>query len=298
MIPTFNCAAYLRETLQGVLAQDPGPDAMQIEVVDDCSSDEPQAVVAEIGAGRVGFHRQPRNVGVPYNFYTCIDRARGHLVHLLHGDDLVLPGFYAAMGRAFTSHPEIGAAFCRHGFIDSEGQRRSVADPEQPASGILTNALERLALEQRIMTPSIVVKREAYETLGAFDSRLSCAEDWEMWVRIAAHYPIWYEAAPLALYRMHEASNTGRHTHTAEDIRYTRRAIELFEPYLPADRAARIVRSARRTYSLAALENARGLWARKDRSGAVAQVREALALSRSPQTLLALARLTLRGPRA
>src|SRR5262245_8949670 len=37
MIPTFNCNAFLRAALEGVLAQDPGPEAMQIEVVDDHS---------------------------------------------------------------------------------------------------------------------------------------------------------------------------------------------------------------------------------------------------------------------
>src|SRR5207253_10172288 len=36
MIPAYECAGYLVETLESVLAQDPGPDRMQIEVVDDC----------------------------------------------------------------------------------------------------------------------------------------------------------------------------------------------------------------------------------------------------------------------
>jgi glycosyltransferase involved in cell wall biosynthesis len=45
MIPTHNCARYLRETLTSVLAQDPGPDVMQIEVVDDHSTkDDPEQV--------------------------------------------------------------------------------------------------------------------------------------------------------------------------------------------------------------------------------------------------------------
>ena len=42
MIPAYNCARFLAATLESVLAQDPGPAQMQIEVVDDCSSDDPK----------------------------------------------------------------------------------------------------------------------------------------------------------------------------------------------------------------------------------------------------------------
>jgi glycosyltransferase involved in cell wall biosynthesis len=288
VIPTFNCARYLRETLEGVLQQDTGPDAMQIEVIDDHSGDDPRAVVEEIGRGRVQFFRQERNVGHIRNFHTGITRARGRLIHLLHGDDCVLPGFYAKLQAAFTSRPDIGAAFCRQVFIDGEGRRIGESDPEQSRSGVLENGVERLALEQRIMTPSIVVRREAYEKLGGFDSRLICAEDWEMWVRVASHYPVWYEVEPLAAYRMHGNSNTGRHVRTAEDMRYTRMAIELFAPYLPADRARDIVRRARATYALASIRNARALLEKGDSPAVGAQLREALALSRAPRVLWAL----------
>lgn len=49
MIPTYNCAHYLREALHSVLCQDPGKDMMQIEVIDDHSTkDDPEAVVKEM----------------------------------------------------------------------------------------------------------------------------------------------------------------------------------------------------------------------------------------------------------
>ena len=296
MIPTYNCGHFLRETLASVLAQDRGPDVMQIEVVDDRSTrDDPQLVVDSLGGGRVDFFRQPRNLGVVGNLNACLLRARGRLVHLLHGDDMVQDGFYRRMEATFERYPEIGAAFCRHIFIDEDGRQLSLADLEQEASGLLEDGLRRLASEQRIMTPSIVVRRAVYERLGGFDRRLACAEDWEMWVRVAAHYPIAYEIEPLAVYRMHADSNTGRHLRTGEDVRYTRAAIDMFATYLASDMAPVVVGRAKETYALAALRTAAAMAERRDAAAMVAQVREALRLSRSRRVVRQTVRTLVRG---
>lgn len=286
MIPTYDCARYLAGTLRSVLAQAPGAERMQIEVVDDHSTaDDPARVVREVGGGRVGFFRQSENVGHTRNFETCLQRARGRLIHLLHGDDQVCPGFYATMESAFAREPSIGAAFCRTVRIDEEDRPLSTMKVEQAERGILANALERLALEQRIMTPSMVVRRAVYEQLGGFDRRLLCAEDWEMWVRIAAHFPIWYEPGVLAKYRVHAGGNTGRHLRTGVDAHYTRMAIDLFSAYLPPAIAGRVRRRARQTYALSALRSARALARAGDAGAARALLREALKNSRSAKVL-------------
>ncbi len=289
MIPTYNCGAYLRHTLESVLAQDLGPTQMQIEVVDDGSTDDPRSLVEEVGRGRVGVHRQEHNVGHIRNFATCIERARGELVHLLHGDDLVSPGFYTALDRGFSS-PTVGAAFCRWQLIDHEGRTTSVASARQAVAGPMADAVVRLAEEQRIVTPSIVVRRAVYEELGGFDDRLVCAEDWEMWVRIAARFDVWYEPTVLASYRMHTDSNTGRHQRGAEELRYTALAIELFREQLPPKCARSIVRRARRAYAATAVRNARTYLTANDRSAARAHLITALRLDPSPSTFLAAAK--------
>lgn len=294
MIPTYNCINFLEETLSGVLSQSPGPQQMQIEVVDDHSSDQPARVVEKVGKDRVYFYRQPENRGHIENFATCLQRARGELIHLLHGDDCVRDGFYRKMTRAFHENPEIGAAFCRQIFIDQDGQRLGISPLEEPESGILPNALERLASEQRIMTPSIVVRREVYEKLGAFDRRLICSEDWEMWVRIAANYPIWYEPEPLALYRMHQISNTGRHIRSGDDMKYTRVAIDIFKSYLPREISESTARRARNTYAQTALDMAFSLAVQRDWQGARAQIREALKFRFSITTFWKATKLLLK----
>src|SRR6186713_1387549 len=89
MIPTYNCISYLADTLESILVQYAGADNMQVEVVDDCSNDgDVQQLVNRVGKGIISFYRQPENRGSLRNFETCINRAKGHYVHLLHGDDL------------------------------------------------------------------------------------------------------------------------------------------------------------------------------------------------------------------
>jgi glycosyltransferase involved in cell wall biosynthesis len=298
MIPTYHCARFLQKTLESVLAQDPGPEVMQIEVVDDHSTlDDPERVVREVGGGRVAFYRQPQNIGHTKNFETCLNRARGKIIHLLHGDDYVLKGFYEKLKQPFEAQPEIGAAFCRQIFMDESGNWKAYSSLEQSESGILNNGLERLALEQRIMTPSIAVRREVYERLGAFDSRLIYSEDWEMWVRIAAQYHIWYETEPLAAYRMHSSSNTGRYVRTGDDMRDTRMAIEIFKAYLPQAKADQLSRMARETYALSALDTAYAMFLKGELPAMLAQGREAIYLSRSTRVMQRIGGLLLHAGR-
>jgi GT2 family glycosyltransferase len=292
MIPTYNCAATLGATLSSVLEQDLGPEHMQIEVVDDSSDhDDPEAVVRDVGGGRVTFFRQPRNVGHVKNFESCIQRSRGRFVHLLHGDDYVLKGFYDALQRGFESDPSVGAAFCRWMIVDEAGIVQTISEPLRADAGELADADVLLASEQHIVTPSIAVRRDVYELLGGFDERLQCAEDWEMWIRIAAQFEVWYEPAVLAAYRSHPGSNTGRHHRLAAELRYTAMVIDMVGSYLAPDRAERATRTARRTYARTAVSNARQFSAAGDREAARAHLRLAIELSRSPRNLLEAAKL-------
>jgi glycosyltransferase involved in cell wall biosynthesis len=72
MIPVYNCAPYLEDALQSVLLQDLGEGAMQIQVVDDASTDfDVKALVERIGKGRVEYFRQPENTRAATSCTCC-----------------------------------------------------------------------------------------------------------------------------------------------------------------------------------------------------------------------------------
>lgn len=288
MIPTYNCGQYLCETLRSVLAQDPGPEHMQIEVVDDCSTeDDPEAMVRELAGERVTFYQQPQNVGHVHNFNTCLQRAHGRLIHLLHGDDAVRPGFYATMQQAFEREPGIGAAFCRDIRMNEQSHWESIVSLLQSESGVLSDWLETIGEGQRLQTPAMVVRREVYENLGGFDSRIRYyGEDWEMWVRIAAHYPVWYEIEPLAIYRVRSSSLSGITVRTGENGRDLRRAIELNKAHLPQDKVKEISRKARFNFARASIQRSYWLLSEGRKVAALVQLRESLKSSLTPEILL------------
>lgn len=287
MIPTYNCASYLRETLASVLAQDPGPDIMQIEVVDDCSTnDDPYSVVEEVGRGRVSFYRQPKNVGHVKNFNTCLQRSRGKLIHVLHGDDRVLNNFYTKLQLGFETEPSIGAAFSRQMNINENGDEIWCPEVEQSSSGVLDNWIERIAVQCIIQPPSIVVRRDVYEKLGGFDNRICCTgEDWEMWVRIAAHYPMWYEPEILVNYRVHSVSLTKRCQRTGQNIRDLSKAVDINESSLPISIREELTNKAKKNWALYAINNAKKMLKNDDTGAAIIQIKEALKCNASAEVI-------------
>ena len=209
VIPTYNCANYLKETLASVLEQDPGEAIMEIIVVDDHSTkDDPEAVVKEYGQGRVQLIRQEKNVGKVKNYETGLTASRGMYIHQLHGDDLCMMAFIVRWKLFLIEALSAGAAFSRTNYIDYGGRITGVTGMIQDNEGIVPDILEKLFTQQYIQTPSMVVKREVYETIGCFDRRLNCIEDWEMWIRIANNYPIATSNKVLAAYRSHHNNAT------------------------------------------------------------------------------------------
>jgi glycosyltransferase involved in cell wall biosynthesis len=258
MLPTYEPDGKLARAIASVLAQFENVVDVQITVIDDGSR---PGVARELVEhcdpdGRVEIVEHPDRLGLCGNWNRAIGMARGELVHLLHQDDYVLPGFYERMDHAFRSSPAIGMAFCRSRIVDAADRPLRTASRLQWTAGVLTNWLPRIAERQRIQTPSVVVARRTYETLGGYRPDLQLALDWEMWVRIAAACPVWYEPRPLAAYRRHPDNETTRLKASGAAWPDLARAIQINAELLPSDIRGSTLAASVRWYVASAMRTA------------------------------------------
>lgn len=268
---------------------------MQIEVIDDCSTDaDVQKLVHEIGNGRIAYYRQPQNVGSVRNFETCLNRSAGHIVHLLHGDDKVKPGFYTKMGSLFRQFPQAGAAFCNYYFIDHNSQYVHDNMQEAAQDGILENFLYIMAERCATQYVSITVKREVYEKLGSFYGRFY-GEDWVMWARVAKDFPVAYTPEVLAEYRLHSSNISANRFRTAENFNDIREVLAQINTYLSPGTRAEMMQKGLRNYARYALGNSEYIWhVSRDKKTVHAQVNGALRMWKDRTTLLHAAKIYLK----
>lgn len=200
VIPAYNSAVYIRETLESVLAQTSPP--LEVIVVDDGSTDETAAIVRTY-AGRIRLLQQ-ENKGVSAARNLGIQQAQGDYIAFVDSDDLWLP---EKLGRqaACILEKQVAWVSCGADFFDNSTGKILHSYRMKLYEG---DVLERLLAACFILSPTPVVKKSIFEEIGYFDEsyRAPMNEDWDMWMRIAARYPVGMVYQVLALKREHPAS--------------------------------------------------------------------------------------------
>lgn len=121
VIPAYNNADYIAQTVNSVLAQDYSD--FELIIADHSSTDETMAILETYAADpRVTLLSTPAGGGAPRNWTRVTDAATGELLKLVCGDDLLYPGALSAQVAAFDEVDDVVMVASRRDIVDASGR--------------------------------------------------------------------------------------------------------------------------------------------------------------------------------
>jgi glycosyltransferase involved in cell wall biosynthesis len=195
IVPVYNGAQYLRETLNSVLEQT--HPRLELIVVDDGSTDATPQIVSEWGS-RLIYLRQ-ENAGTPAARNLGLSHAHGDYVSFLDADDTWHPQKSELQLDRFRARPELQLSFTfvRSFWSEDVPQGLRVSDPSttRPVPGYVC--------------PTMLARRQVFDQLGPFDASLAHASE-PAWILEAAERNLAMEMLPQALLnrRLHLRNNS------------------------------------------------------------------------------------------
>jgi glycosyltransferase involved in cell wall biosynthesis len=232
IVPTYNCAAFLADTLDSVLGQDYAP--LEVIVVDDGSTDGTRDVLARY-AGRIRIFEQS-NSGPAAARNLAVSKSKGVYLAFLDGDDLWLPGKLSYQMAYFASHPDVHVVYGewlvwrpdehgRYAPIVMPPPDRHIEVDDENSGWAYTKLITGECILHIIAT---VIHRSVFDRVGGFDESLRTGSDYDFWVRISRYYRVTKLRQVVAVYRHHASSVTYTLRTENNGYRLIRRAIELY----------------------------------------------------------------------
>jgi len=189
IIPTYNRSAMLLRALESVRRQTLPP--TEIIVVDDGSTDDTAKVITREFPEVQYIHQE--NSGVSSARNTGINAARGEWIAFLDSDDEWLPTKLGEQVKALHHQPEYRISHTAEIWI-RHGRQVNPMKKHRKYGGYIFQQCLPLCI---ISPSSVIIHRSVFQEVGMFDESLPACEDYDLWLRICARYPVLYIEKPL-----------------------------------------------------------------------------------------------------
>jgi glycosyltransferase involved in cell wall biosynthesis len=204
VIPTYNHAQFLAEAIESALAQSHSAD--EIIVVDDGSTDDPEAIVRGFPGVKL---LKRENGGLAAARNTGLSVSTADKVIFLDADDLLHPGAIEAGLATFQQTPDASFVYGAHRRIDNQG---NVIVPYRYSAIGPSPYLDFLRCNMIGMHATVMYDRQRLTRLGGFDASLRRCEDYDVYLRLSLEGSVASHAELVADYRWHGGNMSANNT--------------------------------------------------------------------------------------
>ncbi|MBD2448996.1 glycosyltransferase family 2 protein [Nostoc sp. FACHB-152] len=215
VIPTYNRPEYLKQAIASAVNQT--YQNIEIIVSDNCSPENPQAIIESFNDSRIRLWRHPKNIGMLPNQMHAFKMARGKYLASLHDDDMWNEDFVAKLVSTLEADPNLILAFCDQYIIDSDSKINHV-ETEKNTRGykrdILTAGTHQSFTKIGLVDKSIPTAASCLIRNGLIDWDSIPQEVGGMWDLYLTYlccisgHSVYYHPERLTRYRNHEQTDT------------------------------------------------------------------------------------------
>jgi glycosyltransferase involved in cell wall biosynthesis len=199
IIPAYNRADYIRETVESVLSQTYSD--YEVIVINDGSTDQTEEALRPwIEDGSIRYVWQ-ENQGEAASRNHAMRLAKGKYFAFLDSDDLFLPTKLEKQVAYLDAHPEVGLVHSSFIKFSENGPDLGFRDMSPLTGEIYPKIL--LDWSRLIVPSTVMVRASVMADVGDFDPNIGWGPDQDMWHRITKKYPIGVIPEALSKYRVH-----------------------------------------------------------------------------------------------
>ncbi len=215
IIPTYNRPEYLKQAITSAVQQT--YQNLEIIVSDNCSSENPQALVESFQDPRIKFWRHEQNIGMLGNQFHGFKIATGKYVASLHDDDMWNHDFLSKLVPHLEANSDLILAFCDQYIIDAHSKIDAAATEQNTRSykrdqitpGVHQSFTQIGLIDKSIPTAAACVIRNGVLNWDSIPSEVGGM--WDLYLTYLcciSGYGVYYVPEKLTKYREHEQTDT------------------------------------------------------------------------------------------
>ena len=227
ILPVYNGIKYLPQSVGSILHQEFTD--FEFLVLDDCSTDGSWEWLQSLKDERVHLFRNEQNRGLFYNLNFLIKKSKAAVIKIWSQDDVLYPACIGTVVAFHNQHPLIGFSYTARDYIDELGNDLNIEQQDDTPEIVSTSLHARIAFFTGSIAGNIAnvtLNKFALDKSGLFNEQMKISGDFDMWVRLAQHYPVGFINKPLVQLRNHKEQLSGQKKyfiyHLKEDIQVYR----------------------------------------------------------------------------
>ncbi|QEF99644.1 Putative glycosyltransferase EpsE [Stieleria maiorica] len=213
-MPVHNGQVYLAEAVDSILRQSFSD--FELIVVNDASTDQTASILDGIRDARLVRLTNESQLGVAASLNRGLAESRGRLIARMDADDLSVDSRLQRQVDFMQTHPSVVLCGSEAERIDAQGQH--LRDIKRLHHNI--EIRWHLLSANPFIHPSVIFRADAVKRVGGYDPNLRCAQDYDLWCRLALEGECANLPERLVRYRLH--ANAISATKRSEQMRVTR----------------------------------------------------------------------------